>query len=263
MYCPSTFIVYCIYPCTVLAFSVHYAFMSTHSSIESQSPFAYLRGNRFSVESDFGLSHLLSNSFRHVLIESAQQNWPHHNRYIETRAFQKSSAFQRHVRSANNQRFSGRIRQLEDVVTTTKSRPWNAFTSHRKIPYVPGNAIFFGSWNIQVARSQAGGDEESVCRQLFFCAVFVRGLNRKVTLVTLWRAKQKKKAELTTIVCVPINFPYEFKYFTCFCRNDTRPPQFSDEICAWTASFIAFQSCVKAKTQTIYDTEHGKRKHRC
>ena len=85
------------------------------------------------------LLHIRPNKFGHLLIKSTKQNWAHHDSGVNSQTGQKSSAFQRNIRGSHAQGFARMVLQRENVIR--------------------GDAIFFGTRNIRIARSTACGQE--------------------------------------------------------------------------------------------------------
>lgn len=58
----------------------------------------------------------IADQLGHLLIEAAQQDRAHHHCHIKAEAGQEAGAFQGDVGGADDQRFTGAVRQREEVV---------------------------------------------------------------------------------------------------------------------------------------------------
>jgi len=104
--------------------------------------------NKFSV---IGL-HMFGNFFRHLLVESSQENWPYHYSRVISKSCQKASTLKGHIWSSNNQCFSWCTIQHKEVVTC--------------------DTEFFVSWNTGVGRTTTScNNNVFCCDSLLFFAV--------------------------------------------------------------------------------------------
>lgn len=101
------------------------------------------------ISNKFGVvcRHMCSNLVSHLLIESSQEDRPHHDSGVITESGQETCTFKSHVRGTNNKSLAWRLGQHKHIIT--------------------GNTEILGAWNLRVRRASTSRNHNILCCHLF------------------------------------------------------------------------------------------------